>query len=447
MNWDYWLQILGYPLVALGIGLESMGLPTPGETLLLLGGALAANGKLNIYFVIASAALGAILGDNLGYFLGRRHGRAILSRFVEFDETKLAQSEDFFKRHGPKAVFLARFIPIVRMFAAVLAGINHMPTRTFTFYNAAGGVVWAVLMGSLGYFFGQNLPLIERWIKAVGAVIVVLALTAAFLFWLNRRWQAGTDSLRGSLLGRLILGWQRGQRWVLSQGIRVGIGIYIGLLGASGWLFGQLVDAILERDPVLAQLDRAFTPWLRAGANEVSSWLEWLIWLTDVRILLGGALLLFLWLLWPGREKRPASTWRSPLAAWLTLINGLGTLAVALALQVWLQRPAPAEADLLWWTSGYSFPDLPAMLSLAVYGWLAYLLSRQRSWGEQVNIYTVTAFVVLAGGIFTLFLGLALPSDIVGGWTLGLLWVSIPVGVHRWRSHQEPSQNVVSKVA
>jgi len=87
------------------------------------------------------------------------------------------------------------------------------------------------------------------------------------------------------------------------------------------------------------------------------------------------------------------------------------------------------------------------MLSLAVYGWLAYLLSRQRSWGEQVNIYTVTAFVVLAGGIFTLFLGLALPSDIVGGWTLGLLWVSIPVGVHRWRSHQEPSQNVVSKVA
>lgn len=433
MNWDYWIQLLGYPFVALGIALESMGLPTPGETLLLLGAALAANGKLNIYYVIASAALGAILGDNAGYYLGRRHGRAILHRFMEFDDAKLARSEAFFRRHGPKAVFLARFVPIVRMFAAVLAGINHMPASTFALYNAAGGIAWAVVMGSLGYFFGQNLPLIERWIHRIGTVLAILILVGVLLFWLNRRWQGGVQSLRSSSLGRLILGWQAAQRWVHARGMGVGITIYLALFAASSWLFGQLVDAVLEKDPVLMQLDRTFTPWLHTGVNEFSTWLESLVWLTDVRLLMGITLLAAFWLWRQSGAKLETDGGQGPVLAELTLFNSVGALAIGLALQLWVQRPLPGGAELRWWETGYSFPDLSAMLSVTVYGWLVYIQFRRRSWRARVNAYTIVTFVVITGGIITLYLGYALPSDVVAGWALGLLWLGLPISLLMWR--------------
>ncbi|MBX3051014.1 MAG: VTT domain-containing protein [Caldilineaceae bacterium] len=433
MNWEQLLHLFGYPLIVLGIGLESMGLPTPGETLLLIGAALAANGKLNIYFVIVSAALGAILGDNLGYLLGRRHGRDILHRFVEFDEAKLARSEDFFKRHGPKAVFLARFIPIVRMFAAVLAGINHMPARTFAFYNAAGGLVWAIGMGSLGYFFGQNLPLIESWIRRIGAVVALLLVVGGVLFWLNRRWQRSERVFQRSVAGRLALGWRAGQRWVLAQGMGLGISIYLALFAASGWLFSLLVDAVVERDPVLAQLDRALTPWLRIGAGEVSTPLEGLVWLTDIRLLMAVSLLAALWQWRQGRQVSSSSAPNRTIA-WLTIVNGFGALALGVGLQLWLRRPVPLGAEALRLTTGFSFPDLSALLSVAVYGWLVYIWSSQRSWQSRINGYTWLTFVLIAGGVTTLFLGDALLSDVLAGWALGLLWLGLPLSLLSWQT-------------
>ena len=443
MNWELLLQLFGYPLVALGIGLESMGLPTPGETLLLIGAALAANGKLNIYYVIASAALGAILGDYAGYLLGRRHGKAILHRFVEFDEAKLARSEEFFKRHGPKAVFLARFIPIVRMFAAVLAGINQMPARTFAFYNAAGGIVWAVGMGSLGYFFGQNLPLIERWIRRIGAVVALLLVMGGVLFWLNRRWRAGESVFQGSLAGRLAVGWRAGQAWVLAWGMGVGISIYLAFFAASGWLASLLVDAVVERDPVLAQLDRALTPWLRIGAGEVSTLLEGLVWLTDVRLLLAVTLLAALWQ-WRQDRQVDASSAPDRTVVWLTLVNGLGALALGVGLQLWLRRPIPVGAEALRLTTGFSFPDLSALLSVAVYGWLVYLWSSQRSWQSRINGYTWLAFVLIGGGVMTLFLGDALLSDVLAGWALGLLWLGLPLSLLAWRTQRPGTPKMLS---
>jgi membrane protein DedA with SNARE-associated domain len=147
---------LGYLLPAI-IGLESMGVPSPGETSLILAAVLASQGKLQIWLVILIGVSSAILGDNLGYLLGRRLGRDVLEAPGPFHKRRvavIAAGDRFFARHGAKAVFFARWIALVRFAAAWLAGINEMHWRTFFFWNALGGISWGVTYGLVGYFGG-----------------------------------------------------------------------------------------------------------------------------------------------------------------------------------------------------------------------------------------------------------------------------------------------------
>src|ERR1700747_2896190 len=137
---------LGYLLPAI-IGLESMGVPSPGETALVLASILASQGKLNIVLVIVIGAFSAIRGDNIGYLLGRRFGRDVFTARGPFRRHRVRAIEAgdrFFDRHGAKAVFFARWIALVRFAAAWLAGINRMPFRPFFFWDARGGGHWGL---------------------------------------------------------------------------------------------------------------------------------------------------------------------------------------------------------------------------------------------------------------------------------------------------------------
>jgi len=148
---------LGYLLPAI-IGLESMGIPSPGETALVLAAVLASQGKLEIWLVIVIGVASAIIGDNLGYLLGRHFGREVLTARGPFHRRRaqvIKVGDQFFERHGPKAVFFARWIALIRFAAAWLAGINHMPWGQFFFWNAIGGITWGVTYGLVGYFAGS----------------------------------------------------------------------------------------------------------------------------------------------------------------------------------------------------------------------------------------------------------------------------------------------------
>jgi membrane protein DedA with SNARE-associated domain len=148
---------LGYVLPAI-IGLESLGVPSPGETALVLAAVLASQGKLQIWLVILIGVSSAILGDNAGYWLGRRFGREVLEAPGPFRKRRvevIAAGDRFFDRHGPKAVFFARWIALVRFAAAWLAGINEMQFRQFFVWNALGGISWGVTYGLVGYFAGS----------------------------------------------------------------------------------------------------------------------------------------------------------------------------------------------------------------------------------------------------------------------------------------------------
>jgi membrane protein DedA with SNARE-associated domain len=148
---------LGYLLPAI-IGLESMGVPSPGETALILAAVLASQGKLQIWLVILIGVSSAIIGDNLGYFLGRRFGRDVLEAPGPFQKRRrrmVTAGDRFFDKHGPKAVFLARWIALVRFAAAWLAGINEMRFVEFFLWNALGGITWGVTVGLVGYYAGN----------------------------------------------------------------------------------------------------------------------------------------------------------------------------------------------------------------------------------------------------------------------------------------------------
>jgi membrane protein DedA with SNARE-associated domain len=178
-----------YGLVALFliVMLESGGIPLPGETALVAGGVFASRGELNIVAVIAVAAAAAIVGDNLGYWIGRSGGRSVLTRW-EVTARTLPWAEGFFERHGPKTIFLARFFSVLRVTAAWMAGVSRMRWWTFFGWNAAGGICWAVLVGLVAYYAGQAAAdAISHYGLIGGAVVVALALLALLLFHLWRR--------------------------------------------------------------------------------------------------------------------------------------------------------------------------------------------------------------------------------------------------------------------
>lgn len=185
------LSTVGYPAVLLFVMIESTGIPFPGETMLLLASFYAAvNGSLQIPLVIAFAALGAIAGDNIGYYIGHTGGKALVKRYgryVFIKPEQLARAEQFFTKHGDKTIFFGRFIAILRAWAAFLAGVNHMHWRTFFIYNAAGGIVWATLFGCIGYFAGRalgNFTQVEHLASNITWILsgILLVIIAVILF-------------------------------------------------------------------------------------------------------------------------------------------------------------------------------------------------------------------------------------------------------------------------
>jgi len=188
------LRVLGYPAVTLFIMIESTGIPFPGETMLLFASFYAAiDHQLNIAIVIACAAFGAIVGDNLGYLIGRTGGRALVLRYGRFVFVKphhIERAEKFFAKHGNKTVFFGRFIAVLRAWAAFLAGVNHMHWRTFLFYNAAGGIIWAIFYGLLGYEAGHllhdNFAAVQSLATDIswgGAILIAAVIIAAIIIF------------------------------------------------------------------------------------------------------------------------------------------------------------------------------------------------------------------------------------------------------------------------
>jgi membrane protein DedA with SNARE-associated domain len=189
---------VGYAAVFALIAVETMGIPVPGETALIAAALLAHDGQLSIVPLVAIAAAAAIIGDNVGFAIGRHGGRRLFLRPGPFHDHRLRiieHGEPFFEKHGPKAVFLGRWVAGLRIASAWLAGMNKMSWPTFLFWNALGGIFWATTVALVAYYLGRGA---ERVFNAAGLGGAGVVVVGAIIVWLiiRRRERAGDGRRR-----------------------------------------------------------------------------------------------------------------------------------------------------------------------------------------------------------------------------------------------------------
>jgi membrane protein DedA with SNARE-associated domain len=200
------LQLIGrygYLVVFFGVMLEGAGVPLPGETVLIAAGVLVHRGVLHFGDALFFGILGAVVGNQIGYWVGRFGGRAFVlrwGRYAFITPERLGHAEAFFARHGGSAVFLSRFVVGLRVFGALVAGTSRMPWVRFALYNVFGGVVWATAAVSLGYFLWASISLVEHWVGRVSLFLLAALVLALLLRWAYRRATRGGGS-DGSPLG------------------------------------------------------------------------------------------------------------------------------------------------------------------------------------------------------------------------------------------------------
>lgn len=446
------LQSYGYAVLFLLVGLESLGIPLPGEAALVTAATFAATGHMSIYMVVVTAAAASILGDNGGYWIGRKGGLALLrryGRFLHIEESEIHRAHDFFERHGAKTVFIGRFIALLRTWAAVLAGVGEMRYSTFMLYNAAGGITWAITFGTFGYVFGRNFPTLEQYVGQatlalvlLGALVVALVLGARWFLAHSERVAERVSRIAGQMANsrpfraireRHPRAWDFITR-CFERGQYLGLHLTVGLIisVAALWLFGGVTEDVIHHDP-LTQFDVILLNWFHQHTSPSGfkifaaiSWLGSALVLTTLGVLVALFLIIRTnWLL---------------LAAWTAALAGTGILSVAL--KHIIQRPRPVYAAAFLHSYSHSFPSGHALGSLIGYGMLAYLLAGfwAKRRGAQIGVVAAAALLVTAVGFSRLYLGVHYFSDVIGGYAAGVVWLSACVtAVEIARRQPKPS--------
>jgi membrane-associated protein len=183
------IQLGGVAGVAVIIFVETglfFGFFLPGDSLLITAGILASTGYLDLRLLIPLSIVGAVVGDQLNYTIGRRLGGRLVRRYERF-HSYLERAEKFYEDHGPRTITIARFVPVIRTFAPAVAGAARMKYSTFVAYNIAGGVLWVSTTTLLGYILGLTIPQIDNYLLLVIAVVIVLSLIPSLLEWRKMR--------------------------------------------------------------------------------------------------------------------------------------------------------------------------------------------------------------------------------------------------------------------
>ena len=435
------IEQYGYLLIFFGVMAESMGVPLPGETILISAGIVAQRGHLDPAYVIVFGILGAVIGDQVGYWIGREGGRPFIlryGRYVFITPQRLGRAEAFFARHGGKAVFLARFFSGLRVFGALVAGMSRMRWATFFVYNALGGAVWATAVVLAGYFLGRSLKVVQRWTGQASVLLLVLAVLALIIYLAYRWVLKHPERVRSTferLGGRRVYaflespaGLWLGRRFS-PHGV-YGLALTLGLVltGLFSWAFGAVVQDIVARDP-LVRTDLAILrfchahaePYLTTGVNVLETVFSPLVLLT-ASTLAGLALLLL-------ARRRP--DFETGLSGAVLLATALGTVVLAGLFGVFFHRSGPPASLQLVHEAGYGFPSAHAVAVVAVGAavWYVFGLRPLRRWGgswrQRARVGLFAVVIALLVGLGRVYTGANYPSDVLAGWALGGVWASV----------------------
>jgi membrane protein DedA with SNARE-associated domain/membrane-associated phospholipid phosphatase len=456
---DYLLNLVGrlgpwgYLVIFSGAMLESaafLGLVIPGESLVLVAGFLAAQGVLDLRVLMLTVALGAVLGDSIGYEMGRRLGRPALlqyGRHFGITNASVHKADAFFARNGSKSVFLGRFVGFSRAIVPFLAGSSKMPYRKFLPYNILGAALWSAAMVLLGYFLGAGWHTAARWVGRASAILAGILLFFLVLAWLYRwavrhetRIKQGAErflqrprivALRRRFSPQIAFLYAR-----LSPRSYLGLNLTFGallLIGAS-WVFGAIAEDVLTNDP-LSVIDVRVAEWFHAHTTPLMT--KFMLVITDLHgptAISAFIALAVLYLAWK-RDRY----WLVCLLVTVPsgmLLNGLMKYAFHRA------RPSLDRPFLV--ISSYGFPSGHAAGATLVYGVLAAMLaSRTVSWRSRVIIVLSAFAMVILVALSRVYLGMHYLTDVLAGFAEAMAWLTLClVGIHTFWQHHAASQAV-----
>ena len=381
-NLAQWPSIYGYVVLFLVVFAENMGLPVPGETMVLAAGMLASRpeSSLSVMGVIITTIIAAVLGDNLGFWLGRRWARGRIERggrFLFLTPSALQVVEGYFNHYGSLTVFFARFVAGLRVVAALAAGTSTMPWPRFLLANSGGAVVWATCMTLLGFFGGHSWRTLHHWLGRGGLIVlasVVLLIGLPYLWRQTRRLPAGT--------------WERLLRYQILTGFLAAVLVTICLAGVV-FLAKHHHVAPLEDLEVETLDDVEVENWV-THARQHLPWLNYLAmggsYLGTLPITAGLAAILIGQLLYTGRPRQET------VAIVATLLGSeiLGLLLLNLLRH---QNIEPGKA--LAWPFG--FAGLAPLRGAAVYGMMGHVLQRQFRSHSKTILAVVLLVIAIIG--------------------------------------------------
>ena len=400
MSIDYLSDLIGrmgqwaYLLIFVGAALESaamIGLVVPGEALVLVAGFFAAQGLFDLDALIAVVALGAAVGDSMGYELGRRFGSPALHKYgarVGLNAERIGRVETFFDRWGAASVFLGRFVGFARALVPFLAGTSRMPYRVFLPYNIAGALAWAPAIVLLGYFLGQSWHLVEAWIGRISAILAGVAL----LGWLVRRHL----------------------RWPPRPWMEIAI------LVLCVCLFAAIAEDVATADP-LTVVDLQLAHWLER--HRIAALTPVLLVITHLHATEPIAVATLLMGLWLFRRR----DWR-----WLATLALVvpGGMLLNVAVKYLFHRARPVVDVPILTVPSFSFPSGHVAGATLFYGMLcALVITHSHSTRARFAVIAGSSLAVILVAFSRMYLGVHYFSDVLGAFAEAAAWLTLCLAV------------------
>jgi len=426
---DPWAYVL-IGLLAAAEAAAFVGLLIPGEAAMLLGGVLVSQGRAGLGWMLVAACSGAVIGDSIGYEIGRHFGSRLQTSRLgrRIGEKRWQRAHDYVRERGGRAVFLGRFVGVLRALVPAIAGSAGMPYTRFLVFNAAGGISWACAFVLLGAAAGSSYKVVERWAgraTAVLAGIVILAIALSIATrWLRdhralleRWWKRFIERpsvVRVRNRYRTQINFIKAR---LDPGRRAGLFLTIGLVFAvlTSWGFGAIVEDVLVGDE-LALIDRPVVRFLALHRDAgLTAGMK-------IVTLLGGTV--FVTAALGMTAVISFIKTRSPRWPAFTSATIIGAVALDNIVRFLVNRPRPDFHPLVH-PFGSSFPSGHAVAVAALCGSIAFIVTRRMSWQSSVWVWASAIFVAVLVGLSRVYLGAHWPTDVFAGLTLGAFWTAV----------------------